>query len=205
MRKLLILFFCWLTPLLSSAQLQHYISINVNAYANFFNKEKEPLGPIVFSGHQVTLPEISYKIMKGGHGLELYFNIYNRRYQFAEFGKTNPGDFLAISRLFIGLNYHREVYQSKYFSITPFAGFTYGSYIATILRVWNKHALWTEAIIGGSDHENYFGLQLGGNVKVPIWKGLHLNGNLRYGAVPWAKQDYFRHNMVVNLGLGYKF
>lgn len=43
-----VLLFCLLMPLFSKAQIRHYISVNGNMYASFFNKEKEPFGPISF-------------------------------------------------------------------------------------------------------------------------------------------------------------
>src|SRR5690606_37405081 len=129
----------------------------------------------------------------------------SRGYHEVKFGEIEPGDFIWIDRLWVGINYHRKVYQSKYFDIHALGGITYGSYSAAIFELWTSNLHWHEPVIKGNARDTYVGLQLGGNINVPIWRGLYFNGNLRLGAVPWAKHDYFRYSTVVNLGLGYKF
>lgn len=79
-------------------------------YASFFNKEKEPFGPISFFGSDGNVPEISYKIENGKNGLELFYNFYSRGYHEVKFGEIEPGDFIWIDRLWVGINYHRKVY-----------------------------------------------------------------------------------------------
>lgn len=188
------------------AQYTHSVQLSTNLYANFFNPEKEPFGPVVLFDAHESVPELSYTLGKGKQGLEVYYNYYFRKYHNMEYSELSNGGIATISRTLIGINYQYTAYQSKHFEISPFAGINYGWYSSDVVSSWVNNGFFYEPVMDAASKDiGTAGVQLGINLKAFVWKGLYINSNLRYTAAPWTESKYYRNSLVWNAGVGYRF
>lgn len=190
----------------AAAQYIHAVQLSANLYANFFNPEKDPFGPVtLFDAHEYV-PELSYSLSKGKQGLEVYYNYYFRKYHNIEYSELANGGIAHISRALIGINYHYKAYQSKCWEISPFAGINYGWYNSDAVSSWVNNGFFYEPVMDEASKDMATaGLQLGINLKAFVWKGLYIGSNLRYTTAPWAESRYYRQSLVWNAGIGYRF
>ena len=184
------------------AQLKHYISFNQKVYGNFLSidESRYKFKPS-YRGGFFPLP--SYRIEDKKNGVEiyaaniLYDNFYNNN--------KKESDYYWFYNFAIGINYSYLFLETPFFSARGIAGLSYN---------YNKHEIPIavfhdddgkvfDAIMGGGE-EWTWGIQTGLNATATVWKGLFINGNLRYTFNPFAKYIEHKQNMIMELGIGYK-
>ena len=201
MKKTKLFWFLIFYNIVANAQYTHRISISEPFHADFFNHEKEKLNARG-SHFSYYLPAVSYMIGKGRYGVEAYFTQFYRVYHK---DITMDGQILDINYAAFGINYSYTFLDKKAIRLRGLGGVNYGvTHYNIVLATFNQGNSVFDAILGGGRKWN-FGLQTGVNATAPIWKGLYANGNVRYTFHPKVDYEEHRQNLLLEIGLGYRF
>lgn len=191
-------------PFMAAAQISHYFTINTAPYGNYFNAEKEPFKKPDFT-YWNTIPRMSNKFEYKRHGLEFYYTYFNRGYN--KVSTPADGAILEVNHQMLGLNYQYKFFKHKYFSLSALAGINYGQYFASALDFtysppgYRPHYIYSDR--GGT--ENVIGYQTGLDINVPVWRNFYLSNTNRFTFNPTVEKEIFSKNLVVEVGIGYRF
>jgi hypothetical protein len=171
----------------AQAQWRHYASVNVSPYSNFFNKERDKVYLYNTSYDMTFFPFLSYKIERNDKiGMEVYYTAGRQNYYTPL--HINDERLTYASSAMAGVSVHYKVYNSNPLQVNILMGLNYMQQTTNI-----------------EGRNINLGLQVGANVTVPIWKGLYANSNLRYNTIPWSKTQHTSQNIILELGIGYRF
>jgi len=207
MKKSLIILICSLMALNVNAQLKHYIGLNFNMNYRFLNineSKTQYLNPIKTLNKFIPY-NLSYRIEKEKNGLELYSYIIGIHDLGLDERYYKVGNYSLISYMSFGVNYSRLLLSESFLDVRVFAGINrnYMYHEQYELFFYDDNGeIYEEFYTGG--YENNWGLQGGVNATATVWKGLFINGNIRYTNNPFSKYRDFRHLLACELGLGYK-
>jgi hypothetical protein len=179
------------------AQLKHYFSYNTVLYADFMNHETDE----VDLAQSLTNLCISYKAEKKKLGAEANYSLISRFYHPLQYPDIQPGEISGILLRTLGVAIHYNVLDNKRIKLNPLAGLTYQWYDADVLEFWGGYPpIFPESVLR-RENEKKIGIVLGGNINIPIYKGIYTNGNIRYTVMPTA--DFNKQNLITEIGLGY--
>jgi len=203
MKKSLIILIFSLFALNVNAQMSYSLTLNYLPYADFFNKEKDKFFSNSLTSKNSYIPRAEFKISKSRWGLSIYYSKATSDYHNLNYGEIQANEIVAINHRQLGLNLYYEVFNYEFININVFSGVNYNSNYSLYLKGWFNNPTWHEPVIEGLEDET-LGFQTGTNVTANVWRGLFASTNLRYTINPFTKHDLFRHNLMWELGLGYK-
>ena len=178
------------------AQTSHSITINHNLYGQLFtDPQTQFLGKENF---RFLWPRFNYRIEKDKQSLSGYLSVYGRE-SYLDF-EPKAGELHRYLQVAIGVNYGYKLVSKNRIELRAVSGLAYIRNDQTeIIRVYPY-----ELIIDGIDEWD-LGIQTGIDLNFPIWKGIFLSSNVLYTICPWQSKSLTNQNIIVGMGLGYKF
>ncbi|HTO14795.1 MAG TPA: hypothetical protein VLZ83_03450 [Edaphocola sp.] len=197
MRKFLLICLIILCGYKSKAQLKHSIALDYIIYGNvfsppqksFFNKEN----------YRFVWPQISYTLTKDKQSISISTQVYGKELYYHQ--NLVAGDLERYYNFALTGLYGLELIKKHGMSLNINGGLKFGLYNHSYI-VWQPDSF--ENIIDGGK-EWTLGFTVGANPKIEIWKGLFLNGNIRYTINPFAYYKKHLNAFYVGVGLGYEF
>src|SRR5690554_2068914 len=206
MKKIILIFIVVFSPSFIWGQWKHSFSVNMPIYSNFFSKNIAGGSSSFIFCPDKALPEISYKLEKKNHGLEVYYNQYTKNYRSDPYAEPYTRDYIKNSHSTFGLNYQYKLFQNNFIELNPLMGLNIGwNEASRIYNVEYNEIIYGNPILLGGPSKYLLGVQLGFNYKIPVWNGFFIGGNLKHTFRTWQEETHLKNNMLFTAGIGYAF